>query len=67
MKIGASLVRENITNAYDAMNYFNKGRKKNNKNSYKVTNNVQSEEVVTKNVNIDEEEDYENFLKEMAD
>ena len=67
MKIGASLVRENITNAYDAMNYFNKGRKKNNKNSYRVTNNVQSEEVVRKNVNIDEEEDYENFLKEMAD
>lgn len=68
MKVGATLVRENISTAYDAMNYFNHKNKKSNyvktKNVNKIeTTNTQTE---SKKEEINDEE-WENFLKEMED
>ena len=67
MKIGATLVRENIKSAYDAINYFNQSRKKNKK--MKTKNDDLENKTIDSEVkeNIDEDLDYENFLKEMAD
>lgn len=67
MKIGAVLVRENIKSAYDAINYFNASRKKNKKSKIRNINVENNEAEIEKKENINDELDYENFLKEMAD
>lgn len=67
MKIGAVLVRENIKSAYDAINYFNASRKKNKKSKIRNINVENNEAEIEQKENINDELDYENFLKEMAD
>ena len=66
-KIAASLAREGITSAYDAMNYFKKIRNGNKKKESKSTSKISIEEVEPVNKD-DEEEDvsWEELMKQIG-